>query len=309
MASIRPYRTAGGQRRHEVRFRDGDGRQRSRAFTAHKDAQAFKLDVERRQQAGLLYQAAPQRFADYAQAWLARYERGAAGRVRPRPSTIAMTREVFAKLEPLNELPLERLRAPLVEDLMAELAGRTPRRAEMALALLKRILRSAEARGQVVDPAVFHVRVARPEEREPRFLTWDEAEEVRSWLPEHVCRVVPIGILTMLRRGELLGLRDADVDLDQGAITIVGQTQGGRRTRTKTSAGRRTIDLGPAAIRLLREQQLARAPNAGGLLFPTRSGAAYEAHNFMNRVFKPAARAAGIPNSPFTTSATPAPRS
>ena len=41
----------------------------------------------------------------------------------------------------------------------------------------------------------IHVRVARPEEREPRFLTWDEAEEVRSWMPEHVCRVVPIAIL------------------------------------------------------------------------------------------------------------------
>jgi integrase len=299
MASIRSYRTASGQRRYEVRYRDGDGRQRSRAFSAHKDAQAFKVDVERRQQAGVLYHAAPERFGDYATAWLARFERGAAGRVRPRPGTAAMTREVFAKLEPLNDLPLERVRAPLVEDLMAELAGRTPRRAEMALALLKRILRSAEARGQVVDPAVFHVRVARPEEREPRFLTWDEAEEVRSWMPEHVCRVVPIAILTMLRRGELLGLRDADIDFEHGAITIVGQAQGGRRTQTKTSAGRRTIDLGPAAVKLLREQQLARAPSADGLLFPTRTGAAYDAHNFMNRVFKPAARAAGIPELTF----------
>lgn len=299
MASIRSYRTVSGQRRYEVRYRDGDGRQRSRAFTAHKDAQAFKVDVERRQQAGVLYQAAPERFGDYATAWLARFERGAAGRVRPRPGTVAMTREVFAKLEPLNDLPFERVRAPLVEDLMAELAGRTPRRAEMALALLKRILRSAEARGQVVDPAVFHVRVARPEEREPRFLTWDEADEVRSWMPAHVCRVVPIAILTMLRRGELLGLRETDIDFEHGAITIVGQAQGGRRTRTKTSAGRRTIDLGPAAVKLLREQQLARAPSAEGLLFPTRTGSAFDAHNFMSRVFKPAARAAGIPELTF----------
>jgi integrase len=226
MASIRSYRTSKGERRYEVRYRDGDGRQRSHAFTAHKDAQAFKLVI-------------------------------------------------------------------------AELAGRTPRRAEMALALLKRILRSTEARGQVVDPVVFHVRVARPEEREPRFLTWHEAEEVRSWMSEHVSRIVPIGILTMLRRGELLGLRDSDVDFEHGAITIVSQTQDGRRTRTKTSAGRRTIDLGPAALKLLREQQLARAPNPDGLLFPARTGVAYEGHNFMNRVFKPAARAAGIPELTF----------
>jgi integrase len=299
MASIRSYRTPNGQRRYEVRFRDGDGRQRSRAFTARKDAEAFKVDVERKRQAGILYQAAPQRFGDYARAWLTRYERGAAGRVRPRPGTVAMTRQVFAKLAPLSDLALERVRAPLVEDFVAELAGRTPRRAEMTLALLKRILRSAEARGQVIDPAVFHIRVAKPEEREPRFLTWEEADEVRSWIPEHVYRIVPIGILTMLRRGELLALRDSDVDFEHGAITIAGQTQGGRRTRTKTTAGRRTVDLGPAAVRLLREQQLARAPNAEGLLFPSRTGGAYEAHNFMNRLFKPAARAAGIPELTF----------
>src|SRR5207248_121993 len=73
------------------------------------------------------------------------------------------------------------------------------------------------------------------------------AEEVSSWMPEHVSRVVPIAILTMLRRGELLSLRDSDIDFDHGAITILGQAQGDHRTRTKTSADRRTIDVGPAA--------------------------------------------------------------
>src|SRR3989442_2088440 len=159
-----------------------------------------------------------------------------------------MTRKVFAKLAPLDDLPLERIRAPLVEDLMAELAGRTPGRAEMALALLKRILRSAEARGQAVDPAVFHVRVAKPEEREPRFLTWTEADDVRSWMPEHVCRAVPIGILTMLRRGELLGLRDSDVDFEHGAITVVGQTQtDDARERRRAPADVRSTSGPPAS--------------------------------------------------------------
>jgi integrase len=80
----------------------------------------------------------------------------------------------------------------------------------MALTLLKRILRSAEARGQAVDPAVFHVRVAKPEEREPRFLTWGEVDELRSWVPEYVSRIIPVAVLTMLRRGEILALRDRD---------------------------------------------------------------------------------------------------
>ncbi|MGH3022006.1 MAG: hypothetical protein ACRDNR_17880, partial [Gaiellaceae bacterium] len=46
-------------------------------------------------------------------------------------------------------------------------------------------------------------------------------------------------------------------------------------------------------LKLLWEQQLARAPNDGGLLFPTESGAPFDASNFMSRLFKPAAAAAG----------------
>ena len=146
----------------------------------------------------------------------------------------------------------------------------------MALALLKRILRAAEERGQPVDPAVYRVRIAKPEEREPRFLTWEEADELRSWMPEHVARIVPIAILTMLRRGEIFGLRDRDIDFEAGSISVFSQTPGRRARATKTRAGRRTVDVGPPLSRLLREQQLARTPNEDGLLFPTPAGGAGE---------------------------------
>jgi hypothetical protein len=172
MASIRSYRTSKGERRYEVRFRDGQGQERSKAFSVRKDAQSFKLDIERKHQAGILYQAAPERFGAVAQAWLERYERGAAGNVRLRPRSIALAHENLAVLAPLNQLSLERIRQPLVEDLIVAISERAPRRAEMALALLKRILRAAEERGQVVDPAVYRVRIAKHEEREPCFLTW-----------------------------------------------------------------------------------------------------------------------------------------
>jgi hypothetical protein len=52
MASIRSYRTSKGKRRYKVRYRDRAGKQRSRAFSTHRDAQAFKLDVERKRQLG-----------------------------------------------------------------------------------------------------------------------------------------------------------------------------------------------------------------------------------------------------------------
>ncbi|MGH3045685.1 MAG: tyrosine-type recombinase/integrase, partial [Gaiellaceae bacterium] len=88
-------------------------------------------------------------------------------------------------------------------------------------------------------------------------------------------------------------------DFERGTISVVSQAQNGQRARTKTRAGRRTVDVGPAVLKLLREQQLVRAPNAEGLLFPTRTGSPFDGNNFMYRVFKPAARAAGIPELTF----------
>ena len=152
---------------------------------------------------------------------------------------------------------------------------------------------------KIVDHAVFAVRVASPEDREPRFLTWEEADELRSWMPEFVSRIVPIAVLTMLRRGEVVALRDRDIDFASGAITVAAQVQDGERTRTKTRAGRRTVDVGPQTLLLLREQQLARAPNDAGLLFPARTGVPLEPNHLMGRYFKPAARASGIPELTF----------
>ncbi len=110
VASIRAYATAKGERRYEVRYRDHASRERSRVFSVHRDARAFKLDIERRAQAGALYQAAPERFGDVAAAWLERYVVGAAGRVRPRPRSVRVMEECLGYLAPLNALPVERVR-------------------------------------------------------------------------------------------------------------------------------------------------------------------------------------------------------
>jgi integrase len=212
---------------------------------------------------------------------------------------VAVIEDCLRYLSPLNDLPVERIGRPVAEDLIAELAGRAPRRAQIALATLKRVLRDAEERGQRVDPGVYRVRIAKPAEREPRYLTWSEAEELSSWMPEYVRRIVPIAILTMLRRGEILGLRDADLDFEAGSVSVFAQHQDGERAPTKTRAGRRTVDVGPRAVRLLREQQLARTPNEGGYLFASQAGRPFDPDNLMYRVFKPSARAAGMPELTF----------
>jgi integrase len=118
-------------------------------------------------------------------------------------------------------------------------------------------------------------------------------------MPEYVRRIVPVAILTMLRRAEILGLRDGDIDFASGSIAVFSQHQDGEHVQTKTRAGRRTVDVGPRSLALLREQQLARSPGADGYLFPAPEGGPFDGDNFFSRVFKPAARHAGMSELTF----------
>jgi hypothetical protein len=66
LASIRRYRTQNGSR-YEVRWRDGAGAQRSRAFLLRRDAERFSTEIERERQLRGLYLASPERFGEFLQ--------------------------------------------------------------------------------------------------------------------------------------------------------------------------------------------------------------------------------------------------
>lgn len=82
----------------------------------------------------------------------------------------------------------------------------------MALSLLKRILEASEELGQQVDRAIYGIRIA---------------------------------ILTMLRPGEILGLRDRDIDFETGSICGLLTAPGGPLARRLLRRWRRVAgDLG-----------------------------------------------------------------
>lgn len=105
--------------------------------------------------------------------------------------------------------------------------------------------------------------------------------------PYHAIYAVAIG--TGMRRGEVLGLRWRDLDLDAGIAWVRHSLDArGHLGPTKTHRSRRPLALPAYAITALRErrrQQLATA-SAGpdGLVFTTRTGRALSARN-VNRTF------------------------
>jgi integrase len=321
MASVHRNRTKTGW---IVRWRDASKKPHWKTVPGPK-ANALKVarDIEQRQALGPLYEAPAETLGGFLAAWLERYkqrvrestylrrvdalralgvldERAGGKRmtsassevlgVLADPKTASNKVESHVTSSPprsssLSSNYLQNLTTAEVEDALSTLAARAPRQAQIALASLKLALRDAENRGQRFDQRIFNIHAPRYEEREPRFLTWEQVQSLASRMPESVKRIVPIAALTGLRQGELFSLKEDDLDLEDSTLRV---------RAGKTKAARRTVDLSPIAVALLREQLLARRHTADHLVFPAPQGGRLAPGNFMARFFRPAVKQAGL---------------
>ena len=253
-----------------------------------RDAEIVRDEINRRVALGMLYPSEPQTFAEFVEGWLERYAQ------RVRPATLASCRDSLRRLALFDGSQLETIRAADVEDHVFAVARQAPRAAELMLDTLKMILRSAKERGQTIDEAILRVRPPRRERTEMRFLGWSEVERLAYETVEPYDNLVRFACLTGLRQGELFALRDRALDLARRSIVVEAGAREGKLVPTKTAAGRRQVRLSGEALRILREQLLARAPNDLGLVFPTPNGSVWRKDNFMARVFRPAVRRAHL---------------
>jgi integrase len=121
-----------------------------------------------------------------------------------------------------------------------------------------------------------------------------------------------VAITTGLRRGELLGLRWKDVDLERGTLRV-GRAlvrEGGRHAlgETKTKRGRRQVNLTPRTVNALkghRKRQLEETMRLAGLykdhglIFASRVGTPVNPRNLIRRSFKPLLETACLPEVRF----------
>jgi integrase len=266
-----------------------DGRYRWHSVGSRKrDAEILRDEINRRVALGALYPSQPQTFAEFVEGWLERYAQ------RVRPATLASCRDSLRRLAVFDGWQLETIRAADVEDHVFAVAQQAPRAAELMLDALKMILRSAKERGQMIDEGVLRVRPPRRERTEMRFLDWSEVERLAYETVEPYGNLVRYACLTGMRQGELFALRDRALDPERRTVVVEAGARDGKLVPTKTTAGRRQVRLSGEAIRVLREQLLARTPNELGLVFPTPGGAVWRKDNFMSRVFRPAVRRAEL---------------
>jgi integrase len=169
----------------------------------------------------------------------------------------------------------------------------SPRMVQSIHAVLRNALECA-VREEVIPRNVAKlVKIATPRYSVNRGLTAAQARAVlTSASSQRLGALYVLAVFLGLRRGELLGLRWDDIDLDGGTLEVVQTLQrvGGalRLVPPKTADSRRTVPLPPPCVDALREhkrRQFHERADAWpdwedhGLVFPSRRGTPMEPDN------------------------------
>jgi integrase len=132
--------------------------------------------------------------------------------------------------------------------------------------------------------------------KETKILNAVALAKLLAQLCEPYRSMVILTALTGLRVGELLALRWKMVDLTAGTIRISESMFHGQVQLPKSERSVRVLPIGPQT-RLLLEEHRRRAAakwNEEGLVFPNKFGGPLRESNLLERVLRPAGKAAGL---------------
>lgn len=291
---------ADGTARYKIGWRDASGKQRWRyvdgGITAARAARAVELG---RRAKGERIAADPRlRFNDAADAWWN------ARAVKLRPTTqsaykasLKHLREAFGRRRMSDITPADV--AAYVSAQQA--AGQKGWTIKGQLAVLGAIfVYSSRHLGFVgSSPVAALDRVERPstsDEKPKRILTDAELARLLAAVDEYYRPLFTLAARTGARLGEVLGLTWQDIDLDGGSVTFTHQLdRKGKRVPLKTKRSRRTIEIGPALVAMLREAKLASPLSTPhDLVFLSRKGTGHDHRNVAGRVLARAVQRAGL---------------
>lgn len=297
-------------------------------FRTRKDAERALATVINEVNRGTYAEPTKQTVAEFLREWLA------GGRARGlRPSTLVGYEVAIEKwiVPRLGERPLAVLSpgdlnafySGLLDDgrIQGE-GGLSPRTVRICHSLIRRALKDAVRWGRltrnVADAADPPSTAKTKAEARKVMKTWSK-DELRRFL-EH-CRddrLYPaflLGAMTGLRRGELLGLRWSDVDLEAKRVSIQRALIAPRYVMqfsdVKTDSGRRLVALDDVTVAALKAHRSAQVrerlafgrgwgehPLADDLVFRDELGGPCVPHIFTQR-FQKASRDAGLPQIRF----------
>ncbi len=197
------------------------------------------------------------------------------------------------KLANLTTPRLNALRDELLKTMSAAMARKV-------ISSLKSLLREAQRRGNVAQNVALSVKRIDPDKRAAGKLrvgidipTTDEIKAIINAAGPHKPFLMTAAFAG-LRASELRGLRWSDVDLRKGELHVRQRADRYNAIgKPKSTAGSRSVPLGPLLLNVLREWKLVCPKGEHGLVFPTASGQ-IAGHNNLVRAFKATVKKAGL---------------
>jgi integrase len=284
--------------RYEIGYRDAQGKQRWRVvdggiIAARKQLTAAKAKRDR----GDRIAADPRlTFDAAADAWL----EARVARLRPATQStyadrLKHLRKRFGRAKLASITPDEVARY-IAELERAGVAGWTQRG---RLAVLSGVFNYAGRHlGHVGgNPCRLLDQVERPsvdDQREHRILTRDQLDAMLAAADDHHRLLLATAVQTGARKGEVLGLIWADVDVQGRTIRFERQLdRQGNRSELKTKRSRRTVAITPDLAAQLAAHRLAAGVRDRELVFVRRDGTPY-GHRAADLALKTALRRAGL---------------
>jgi integrase len=184
--------------------------------------------------------------------------------VEQSPKTLERYRQLLRlQITPhIGDVPLQKLKPEHVSEWHGKLiaSGLSPRTVLHAHRLLSLGLKRAAENGTIVRNVATIRRPPKVEDPEIETLSAEQITAVLTGLANHYLGpIATLALTTGMRRGELLALQWADINLDRGVLRVersLEETKAGLRIRPpKSKRGRRNLTLPPEAIDMLREHR------------------------------------------------------
>ena len=280
-----------------ARYRDPQGRSRSRNFSRKLDAEHFLVSVDHSKLVGSYVDRAAGRtkFEDWAEEWRA-------GVVHLAPSTLAVQDRYTQKhlLPAFTGVSLAQIDHAMVRNWVAGLTGSglAPASVRQAAGILRRIMATAVTSGVIPASPCDGIKLPSNEHRVMRFLEPVQIAELTAAMDKRYQGLVLLGAYGGLRASELMGLRAKRVDLLRGRIevaeTVVDIEGHLHFGPPKTRSSRRTVPIPRVVVDALDEHLRSHPAGPDDLVFRSPTGAPLRLTNWRRRAWYPAVKRAAL---------------
>lgn len=287
-----------------------NGKRKTKYAKSQKEVRDWLVEMQNANRAGTWSDAQSVTFAEFMERYLSDVVAHTL-RLTTQDSYVSLTRKHL--IPELGSIKLINLRPNHLQSLYSDRLnqGYSRRTVQYLHAIMHKALAQAVKWDLIPRNVADAVDAPRPAKQTPQILTQAQARQFLDYVKDDP--LYPVWLLAItsgMRKGEILGLRWVDCDLEAGIIHV-SQTaltvykKGMVISEPKTEQSKRSIGLPPATVAALKahkEHQARYHDFSGfkdqGLVFPTKRGTPIGSRNLL-KYFQEAVEKAGLPKVSF----------